>query len=268
MPRFVAVSKDVHADRTWQSPANHGFAKSTALVPLAAAELPRAIMAFPVGFLRSDEGFLPAAILSLANGSNLYVTPDGHWLARYVPAILRAHPFRLVRNSQNPDKLVFCVDEESGLIDEAGTGQRFFEPDGNLAEPTRQIFELLSQHERARAATKAACHALEQHGVIAPWDITIKAEQGERRIEGVCKIDETALNQLPSESFEALRQVGALPLAYCQLISMQHLQTLGKLVEAHDRHARKTQQALQDTLPQSETGDIAIDWSMFSQQNR
>lgn len=268
MPRYVAISKEVHADRAWRRPDNYSFTRAAALAPLVAAELPRAVMSFPVGFFRDNDGFSPAAILSLATGANLFVTPDGHWLGRHVPTLWRAHPFRLIPNSQDPEKLVFCFDEDSGLAGNETAGQPFFDATGNLAEPTRQVLELLSQHEQSRQATMAACAVLHKQGIIQPWEITIKTGQEERRVEGVYKIDEAALNQLSGEAFERLRTVGALPLAYCQLISMQHLATLGKLAEVHAVHAQKTEKMLQATLPQAETGDIAIDWNLFSQQNR
>lgn len=268
MPRYAALSKGIHANCTWRAPTNYAFARTSALVPLSVAELPQAVMAFPVGLFRGHDGVFPAAILSLENGSNLYVTPEGRWLARYIPVELRMHPFRLLQNKQDPGKYVLCIDEDSGLIAQSGSGQDFFNPDGSLTDSMQQVLERLSQHERDREATNRACRLLEQQGLVVPWNISIRTSKGDRHIESVCKIDERSLNALSGREFEALRDTGALSLAYCQMISMQNLPVLGKLAEAHDRHARKTEQLLQATLLQSEIStDAGIDWDAFSSQN-
>ena len=58
--------------------------------------------------------------------------------------------------------------------------------------------------------------------------------------------------RLPAEAFEAVRQSGALPVAYCQLLSMQHLQKLGQLAQAY---------AAQTTaLPQTASGELDLEF--------
>ena len=46
-----------------------------------------------------------------------------------------------------------------------------------------------------------------------------------------------ALHALLAEPLKALQQAGALPLVYCQLLSMQHLPLLGRLAQAHSKPA-------------------------------
>lgn len=60
---------------------------------------------------------------------------------------------------------------------------------------------------------------------------------------GLFRIDEDALNALDTEAFLQLRKMGALPLIYCQLLSIQNLQRLGPLAEAQ---ARLKQECLRD----------------------
>jgi len=61
----------------------------------------------------------------------------------------------------------------------------------------------------------------------------MQGDAGEQNVAGLFRIDEAALNQLPAEAFMELRDAGALLCAYCQLLSMQHLQTLGQLAQVH-----------------------------------
>ena len=58
--------------------------------------------------------------------------------------------------------------------------------------------------------------------------IKLKSDQGEVPVEGLFRIDEQALNILDKDDFEEVRQAGALPLIYCQLLSMQHLLALAQ----------------------------------------
>jgi hypothetical protein len=51
------------------------------------------------------------------------------------------------------------------------------------------------------------------------------------------QVDEAALNQLPPEALHEVRHSGALLLAYCQLLSMQHLSLLSQLNDAHQKAA-------------------------------
>jgi hypothetical protein len=65
-------------------------------------------------------------------------------------------------------------------------------------------------------------------------------------------VDEKALNQLSAEALQALQQSGALQLCYCQLLSMQHLQTLGKLAQAHQEAEQMA------ALPKTEKGELDL----------
>jgi hypothetical protein len=85
---------------------------------------------------------------------------------------------------------------------------------------------------------------LQKHQLIQHWPIKLQTTAGEQAVEGLFRIDETALNQLPAEALLELRNTGALLCAYCQLLSMQHLQTFGQLAAAHAQADAKAQAAL------------------------
>lgn len=231
MPKFTAISRDSHADKRWRRFSSYAFASQSAVVSVVASEIPKACMAMPLAFIQHEDAFLPVALMGLEPGSNLFVASDGRWLGRYVPAALRGHPFALVK--AEGDSLVLCVDEESGLVGDGPEGEPFLTPDGEPTQALTQVLDFLRQVEANRGPTAAACAALARHDLIRPWPITLKGEAGERQVEGVHQIDESALNELPDEAFLELRRSGALSLAYCQLLSMQHLSVLGELAKAH-----------------------------------
>lgn len=186
---------------------------------------------------QAKPGYMLVALLGLEPGVNLFVAPDGRWLGRYVPAALRGHPFRLAHAEQ--DKLALCVDQDSGLIGQYGD-EAFFDANGEVAEPVKQVMEFLTQIERNRAATEVLCDRLRDLGLIQTWPVKLQGgDGGERAIEGLYRIDEAALNALPVEQLAALRDAGGLSMAYCQLLSMQHLALLGELAQARTARAPK-----------------------------
>lgn len=266
MPQYAAVSRDRHAGQRWQRFETYHFAATSAVAPLVAAELPKAMLAFPLAFIEDGGAFTPVAVLSIEPQRNLFVAPDGRWIGSYVPSVFRGYPFRLIPS--NNGEIVLCVDEESGLIADADSGEPFFDKEGAIAEPTKRVFDFLSTVENNRQVTTKACLALRDAGVIAPWEITLKSDDGERKIQGLYQIDEAALNKLPADQFEALRQAGVLPIAYCQMLSMQHLPGLGKLAEAHASHRNEETKVLKESFAEPNQGEIDIDWSMFSDDSK
>jgi hypothetical protein len=106
----------------------------------------------------------------------------------------------------------------------------------------RQILAFLEQVAADRQRTERLCALLAEHALIQPWPLTVKTAAGER----LQCIDEVALKALPEAQFETLRQAGALPLIYCQLLSMQHIALLGKLAEYHAQTQHQPQKQAQD----------------------
>lgn len=236
MVDFQVITRERHGLQYWLNHGTYTFAAGDALCPLVAQELPKAILSMPIGFMAEDDHFVPVAVQGLAAGQNLLVAPDGRWLASYIPAPYRGYPFRLAMTEQGEQ--VLCIDEASGLISESA-GEPFFNEDGAPAKSVLDILAFFNQIEANRQLTHGICAVLQQHGLIQPWPITVQGEHGEQKVEGLFRIDEAALNALTTESLAEVRNAGGLTVAYCQLLSMQHLSTLGTLAQAH-AEAEKT----------------------------
>jgi len=233
MPNFQAISRERHANLRWKRYSNYTFAAADSVVPLVAAELPKAVMSLPIAFIEQGDAYCPAAVLGLQPGNNVFVAPDWRWVGQYIPAAFRSYPFRLAQTEDGQQ--VLCVDEESGLVSEGSAGEFFFADDGQPAQAILDILAFLTQIEQSRVTTAAACAVLQKHGLIRPWAITLKTDSGEQQIAGLFQIDEAALNGLSGEALLEVRQAGGLPIAYCQLLSMQHLPLLGQLIEAQTK---------------------------------
>lgn len=229
MPNYIPVSKETHASKRWKRIDNYSFAAKDAVAPLVAQELPRALMHLPIGFIEQEEQFVPVAILGLQPGQNLFVASDGRWLNGYTPAVYRGYPFQLADTEDGQRVLV--INEDSGIGNKT-EGEPFFDEEGNPSQELKGVLDFLNQVHANRELTQHICKVLAEHLLIKPWPINVQGTEGERKIEGLYCIDEAAMNALPPEAFEALRQAGALPIAYCQLLSMQHIQKLGLLAQA------------------------------------
>ena len=248
MAQLTVISREQHANKRWKRYTSYSFAASDAVVPLVVQELPRACLALPIGFVKTDSGFQLVAVQGLLPGKNLWVAPDGRWIGPYVPAAYRGYPFVLA-NTEDGER-VLCVREDSGLVSE-GEGELFFDDEGNPAKPVQDVLNFLDQVSGNAQVTARMCALLAGHELIQPWNVQIKTESGEQPVQGLFRIDEAKLNALPAEAFEALRQGGVLPLVYCQLLSMQHLPVLGKLAGQH---------AEAQALLEPESGDLDLEF--------
>lgn len=234
MSEYHPLSPQRHGQRSWSRFTGYAFAATDAVCPLVMHEIPNAALSMPTAFVRQDHDYALVAVQGLEPGRNLFVGPAGHWLGGYIPAFYRSYPFRLV--PLEDAKAVLCVDEASGLVsDHAHGGEPFFAADGELARPVVEVRDFLAGAQRARLATATVCATLAKLDLLRAWPLQLKmADGGEsREVQGLFCVNETALNALPADALVALRDSGALAVAYTQLLSMQQLPKLGRLLEMH-----------------------------------
>ncbi len=251
MPTITPISRNTHGAKRWRRYNGYKFAASEAVASLVVDELPRAAMSLPIGFSALGDDFMPAALLGLAPGQNLLVSPDGRWEGRYIPAIFRGYPFVLAQADE--DREALCIREDSGLVTDGPEGERFFDENGEPSKPTTDILSFLQKLSASRKATQRVCAVLKEHGLILPWTITIKTPTGDQHAEGMHRIDEVALNGLSGEALLKVREAGGLAVVYCQLMSMQHLTALGQLAAARAEAAARK-------LPVNEAGELDLEF--------
>jgi hypothetical protein len=262
---FQMVTRERHTYKKWLRFSDYRFAASVSAVPLAAGELFDAARACALAFMDIDGGPTLAAVLGLRSGQSLFVAPDGRWLGAHVPFALRAYPFNLARTAEG--KFVLCVNEGSGLVRDAAVGEEgapFFAADGKPAPETQQIVDTLTHARRGFDTVRAATAALAARNLLEPWPLTARDETGERRIGGLMRVSEAALNAVGAEDLMALRDAGGLAIAYGQLLSIGNAPILGNLADAHNRAAqqRVAGVAAHNFLLEDD-GNLKIDWASF-----
>jgi hypothetical protein len=251
MPAYATISLERHGQKKWRRFEDYRFAAKEAVVPLAAGELAKAALAMPCAFVQQSGTYTLVAVLSLAAGRNMFVGPDGRWFGSYIPAYMRFYPFRALPQQGSADKLVLCVDEDSGLvIDGSAGGEEFFEPEGKPSATLKPIADALMQIERNRRATDVAVAALAQAGVIKPWNINLQAEK-QRPISGLHCVDEAALAGVSDDALLKLRAASSLPIAYAQMLSAGQFGVFHQLARLHGQVAAPPPIA---TLPETLDG--------------
>jgi len=183
------------------------------------------------GFIQNESGFTLVAILGLEQGTNLYVDKDNRWLNRYLPIAFKTFPFFLLPIEDVKDELAFCVDLDSGLITDGPSGEEFFGPDGELTPHLQKLVDVLRDNRLRVDATNKCCKAIAEFELIKPWHIVTGTGDDQVNIEGLYCVDEKALLELSDDAFLKLRHAGALPMIYCQLLSMRNIDGLKLLFQ-------------------------------------
>lgn len=235
----VALSHQAHADKRFRPLSNFHFAKGQILIPIAGNELTHIAGRLPIALIDSaQEGLRPMALMGIDGETNLLVTPDGRWLQDYVPAAIRRYPFVLARKADQDSQPVVGIDEAADALSDT-EGDPLFTDAGDPGERLAGIMELLRQLDLGSRALAQAAQSLEAVGVVEEWTPTLQIGGEPRRLAGLKRVSETALNELDDAAFARLREGGAIALAYAQILSMAQLPRLVRLAEARHKAAER-----------------------------
>lgn len=274
MPEPVAVSYSRHGKRRWRQSHTYGFARKIGLCGLVLAEIEEATLSLPFGFVQRDDRLFPVAILSRTEGDCLYVGTNGNWLGSYIPALLRAYPFRLKRDQEH--HLVLHIDESSGLIvDTEEDSEPFFEGT-EPSEAIKKMQNFLETLEASRKATAEACALLQQLDLVQAWPmLTDEADQEDEADEsddandassqqdpmsGLLRIDQAKLAQLDGSALAELNRSGALMLALFQGLSERHLALNKVLAKAHQQQRQHSEDKAKEYLERADDETLSFAW--------
>lgn len=234
MNSLIALSPTTHATQKFLPRERYHFTKEKNFAPILLAELSHLIPHYLLGFAQNGDRFLAVALLGVTE-KNLYVNHDGMWLGSYVPSALRAYPFAIAKDSQR-DQNVFCLHEEA--LSDAKEALPLFDDEGGVSSDAKQHLDFLQQCETNKTQTQRAVDALQDAGVLAPWELTLKdADAKPIAINGLYRIDEQALNALDASQLFEVRNSAGLILAYAQLFSMLQSEQLTQRAQYHAKNA-------------------------------
>jgi len=233
MPQWTVISTSQHAKAHYYPRDGYHHTREQLVAPILLAELPKLVQHFMLGFMPQGQGFTAVALLGVEQRQNLYVHADGRWLGNYVPASLRGYPFTLLPDEQG--QRVLCIDADQ-LIDAADVGQPLFDDNGQPSATVAKQLDFQQHCEANRQPTQQAVDALQQAGVLQPWPLEISRGEGEtpKKIEGLYRIDEKALNTLDAETYATL-QGAPMALVHAQLFSAHQLSQLTERAKFHQQ---------------------------------
>jgi hypothetical protein len=229
MSSYIPISATLHKNKRWLPHTSFDFAKHDNITPIFANELAEAIHTLPIAFAQHEGRFILVVVMGLRANENLLVSEDGQWLAGgFTPVHYRSRPFALLTASNSSEEQILCI-EESNLT-EGSMGAPLFQESGELNGIVSDILAQLGHYNATRFLTQNVCDVLAAHGLLTPWEFVVKDGDTEQPFNGLYRIDEVALNILPMEEFQTLRDATALPVIYAQLLSMSNLTSLSKLL--------------------------------------
>ncbi len=186
----------------------------------------RALQAhYPVVFQPDGNGsFLPAALLGLQEGHNVFLDDDG-WDADYVPLSIRRMPFSI--GVAPDDELRMMVDMASPRIASGAEGEAVFLPHGGNSELVENANSLLRALHEGLQATAEFVQALVANDLLESFVLDVERPDGSHgRLEGFYTIHEERLAALDTGTVGLLHQAEYLQPIYMAMASMGNLPRL------------------------------------------
>ncbi|TQV88928.1 SapC family protein [Aliikangiella coralliicola] len=227
MTKFVPINKDTHKNIRVKQDLSFTHAKNSHVCPLNVHEYIVACHEYPILFAKdSDTGqFRSIVLLGLKPKQNLFYHEQG-WRSRYVPESLRAYPFLLSPDENNPDQGILCMDEDSDLVG-VDTGTALFNEDASQTKYTNDTGDFLAAYNSKLQITQNVIQCLLDNSLLVARTLELELPQeGGYNLSGLYVIDEEKLNELSDEKFLDLKNKGYLPLIYAVLLSMSRIDKL------------------------------------------
>jgi len=218
-----------HRDKAVRLNRDYRFTANQSVAALSAREFGYAAPHLPILFARRGETVSPVALLSLIEGRNAQVSDTGQWLAGYIPAIFRLHPFAIVRVEGGDDKAMLGV-TGSALVAEGTEGSvPIFLPDGKPSETIAATQKFAAEVGQAAALTEAFCKRLQALDLLAPLGIRAKGTGGQVfNVTGFLTVSRERLAALDPADLHALMKEGFLEPIWLQIFSLRQLRALAE----------------------------------------
>ncbi|MCT0226322.1 SapC family protein [Synechococcus sp. CS-1328] len=224
-----ALSAERHKDWHIVPVKDYSFAKTTNAVPLMAIEFLNAAGDYPIVFVGTDDDVMPVILLGLQQSENLYLSPDGHWEGKYVPAFIRRYPF-VLSQAGDQDKAYLCIDESYPGFNQNHEGIALIGDDGKASDYTDGILRFLSQFQAEYQRTKVICKRLKELNLLEPKEAEAKLPNGQTKaMNGFYTVERSRVLTLSSDVLLDLVRTGVYEMICHHLASLRNFNTLGNM---------------------------------------
>jgi hypothetical protein len=233
--QVIPVSPQRHGNWYVEGGLNYEFARKVNAVPLVAAEIPHAAREYTVVFTDAGDSVIPVAILGIKEKENLYVTDEGAWDAKYIPAFVRRYPFVF---SKSGDRYTLCIDESWEGCNQEGRGQRLIDEKGERTPFLEKLMEFLKDYQQSAQRTAAYGEKLKELDLLEQKAATFTRASGEKiSLKGFMAVNREKLHALPADKLQEMVQTGELEVTHAHLLSMNNLSLMlerGAAQRAHE----------------------------------
>ncbi|WP_170330297.1 SapC family protein [Ruegeria arenilitoris] len=227
---LVPVTVARHSHQYWKRFTSYNFAANRDDCSIVLQEVPQIAASFPIVFKETSRGIEPRAVFSTSvDLPNPFVSPDGQWLAAYVPSELRCQPFRAkpvgLESAGRPALFQLNVDEASGLLSTNPKDEPFFDRTGEMSPALRDVRSFLQTRTAAHNATLALCQTIKGLKLFEP----VETHDGIALPAGTFCISTPRLAKLPRIEKLKLIDSGAFLLIHAHQVSLSHIAWLARV---------------------------------------
>jgi hypothetical protein len=217
-----------HGEMSLKRTSDFGFARETNAVPLVGSEFLAASEEYPIVFTKTNEGIVPSVILGVRDRQNAFVTAEGSWDARYVPAFIRRYPF-VFGTDEKAETFTLMIDESYPGLNKAGEGEKLFDAEGKLTEFANQTVEFLKEFQALFVRTREFGDHLEKLGLLDPVEVkTPLPNDPDRKVNGFLVVNRDKLKALKGDVLESMMKSEELELVFMHMLSLRNI---GHVVE-------------------------------------
>ena len=232
--RAVSVNKQKHGNWSVKTGNSYDFAKNINSVPLTAVEFPSAAVEYSIIFAGNEDTLMPAVILGVRDQENLYISEEGKWNSKYIPAFLRRYPF-VFASSDEGKRFTLCIDEEFSGCNQDGIGERLFDAEGEQTQYLQSVLNFSSEYQGQFNRTQVFCKKLKELDLLEPMQAQITLPSGEKmNLGGFQAVSRERLKKLSDEQIVALAKTDELELIYLHLQSMRNFNAMVEKIAAHE----------------------------------
>jgi hypothetical protein len=149
---------------------------------------------------------------------------DGRWVARYVPAVLRAYPLGLV--AVDEQRYSICVDAKADALSDV-EGERLFDDAGEPSAYLANAQQFLEEIERETQRTRQFSRRLLDLDLLRPMRFDATLPDGNKlSVDGFFTVDDEKLAALPDAAVVELHRGGMLALIDAHRISLGQMRAL------------------------------------------
>ena len=219
---WVALSKTEHFDKALGPKRSFNYAKSQSIVEICTFELQSAVTSFPIVFMNDKNAVKICCLLGLMDNESLFVTPDGNWEAKMLPAAIQIFPFRMGRLESGERLLLF--DEKSDLIVDRVDGAPFFDEEGQVTDVVKKTMQLLTNIHASSVTLSKASAVIKDLELLEPFKFKLQKSETETiDFGGWMRINIEAFNSLSESKFLELKRVSGLDVIYAHIYSMNNM---------------------------------------------